>query len=227
MKDLYRSLGWRALVINEGYMSPQQAGFFRRLLAENPSITRILEIGFNAGHSSYVFLSARPDITVVSFDLGEHAYVAKAKAFMDVKFPGRHTLVLGDSRETIPRYSAEQQGATFDLIFIDGGHDYDVAAADLLNCQALAKPSGLVLMDDLRSWETWGIGPVRAWDEAKQGGMVEELQLVQDGEPVTAIMPKRGTTAAWAVGRYLSPDAGAQRSPVLPQASGTRSSART
>src|ERR1022692_207218 len=184
MKDLYRSLGWRALVIGEGYLSPEQARFFRRLLAENPSITRILEIGFNAGHSSYVFLGARPDISVVSFDLGEHAYVAKAKAFMDVKFPGRHALVLGDSRETIPRYSAEYQGATFDLIFIDGGHDYDVAVADLLNCRAMAQPSGLVVMDDLRSWETWGIGPVRAWEKAKQGGMVEELQLVQDGEPV-------------------------------------------
>ena len=130
--------------------------FFRRLLAENPSITRILRIGFNAGHSSYVFLGARPDITVVSFDLGEHAFVAKAKAFMDGKFPGRHTLVLGDSRETIPRYSAEHRSATFDLIFIDGDHDhdYDVAVADLLNCRAMARPSGLVVMDDLRSWET-------------------------------------------------------------------------
>jgi hypothetical protein len=226
MKDLYRGLGWRALIIGEGYLSPEQAGFFRRLLAENPSITRILEVGFNAGHSSYAFLSARPDVTVVSFDLGEHAYVAKAKAFMDVKFPGRHALVLGDSRETIPRYSAEHQGTAFDLIFIDGGHEYDVAVADLLNCQAMAQPSGLVVMDDLRSWETWGIGPVRAWEEAKQQGMVEELQLVQDGEPVTAIRPKRGTTAAWAVGRYLLPDAGERRSPVLPQASGASSSAR-
>lgn len=128
--------------------------FFRRLLAENPSITRILRIGFNAGHSSYVFLGARPDITVVSFDLGGHAFVAKAKAFMDGKFPGRHTLALGDSRETIPRYSAEHRSATFDLIFIDGDHDDDVAVADLLNCRAMARPSGLVVMDDLRSWET-------------------------------------------------------------------------
>ena len=225
MKDLYRGLGWQALWISEGYLSHEQARFFCRLLAENPSITRILEVGFNAGHSSYMFLSARPDITVVSFDLGVHAYVAKAKAFMDVKFPGRHTLVLGDSRETIPSYSAEHQGAAFDLIFIDGGHEYDVAIADLLNCQAMAQPSGLVVMDDLRQWESWGIGPVRAWSEAKHAGMVEELQLVQDGQPVTVIRRKRVTTA-WGVGRYQLPDAGQRQSPVLPQASGTSSSAR-
>ena len=220
MKDLYRGLGWQAMWISEGYLSNEEAGFFRRLLAENPSIKKILEVGFNAGHSSYAFLGARPDVTVVSFDLGEHAYVAKAKAFMDMKFPGRHTLVLGDSRETLPRYSAEHPDAAFDLIFIDGGHEYDVAVADLLNCQAMAHPSGLVVMDDLRSWETWGIGPVRAWSEAKKEGMVEELQLVQDGEPVTVIRRKR-VTAAWGVGRYLSPDGAERRSPVLPHALGT------
>ena len=34
-----------------------------------------LEIGFNAGHSSAVFLGTRNDIEITSFDLGAHDYV--------------------------------------------------------------------------------------------------------------------------------------------------------
>lgn len=211
MKDLHRSLGWRVLSV-EGYLSPRQAAFFGRLLVENPGITKILEIGFNAGHSSYVFLGARPDITVVAFDLGAHAYVTKAKELIDRKFPGRHTLILGDSRDTLPRYKAEHPDAAFDLIFVDGGHEYDVAFADLLNCHAMAQSAGLVVMDDMRLWKTWGVGPVRAWAEAKRTGTVEELQLVQDGLPVTAIRRKMVTTA-WAVGRYMSPGAPGRSAP--------------
>ena len=214
MRDLHRSLGWRALRV-EGYLSPLQAAFFRRLLVENPGVTKILEIGFNAGHSSYAFLGARPDITVVSFDLGDHAYVAKAKEFIDTKFPGRHTLVLGDSRDTVPRYNAEHSGAAFGLIFVDGGHEYNVALADLLNCHAMAQSPGLVVMDDMRPWKTWGIGPVRAWSEARRKGTVEELQLLQDGVPVTAVRRKM-VTSAWAVGRYMSLSAAGRDAPPWP-----------
>jgi predicted O-methyltransferase YrrM len=202
MGDLHRSLGRHQLYI-EGYLGREQATFFRRLLAKDPTITKILEVGFNAGHSSYLFLSARPDVTVVSFDLGAHRYVARAKAFLDMKFPGRHTLVLGDSREMVPRYQADHESAAFDLTFIDGGHEYEVAIADIRNCQAMAKPSGLVVMDDLQQWQTWGVGPVRAWSEAKQLGMIEELQLVQDGRTVTEVRRKL-VTHAWALGRYFA-----------------------
>lgn len=200
MKDLHRSLGWRQLTM-EGYLGRRQTMFFRHLLAENPKVTKILEVGFNAGHSSYLFLSARPDVTVVSFDLGDHEYVARAKAFIDTKFPGRHTLVLGDSRKTLAKYRTDHE-STFDVLFIDGGHDYDVAIADILNCQGMAKPSGLVVMDDMLPWRPWGVGPVRAWAEAIQLGIIEELQLMQDGRQVTTVR-RKPVTNAWAVGRYL------------------------
>ena len=96
----------------------------------------IMEIGFNAGHSALLFLAITPPTTkVVSFDLGEYAYVFAAKRYIDSLFPGRHTLVTGDSTVTIPKY--EEQVAhrmkdintappmRFDIIFIDGGHQND------------------------------------------------------------------------------------------------------
>jgi predicted O-methyltransferase YrrM len=197
--ELHRSLGWRMITM-EGYLRQQQADYFSTFLATIHSVRTILEVGFNAGHSSYIFLNARPDVRVVSFDLGEHRYVPAAKTFIDRKFPGRHELVLGDSKATVPRYQEAYPDSRFDLAFIDGGHDYEVASSDLNNCRNLAR-GGFVIMDDLLGWTTWGAGPVRAWAEACGTGLVNALQLVQDGRPVESVSQKTAT-AAWALGRY-------------------------
>ncbi|HEX2818678.1 MAG TPA: class I SAM-dependent methyltransferase [Streptosporangiaceae bacterium] len=196
---LHRSLGLRALMI-EGFLSREQGAWFGRLLAADAAITRIIEVGFNAGHSSCAFLAAREDVTVVSFDLGLHGYVTRAKQYIDKAFPGRHTLVIGDSRETLPRYRADHPAAVFDLAFVDGGHDYDVARADLVTILPMIRPSGLIVMDDVMPWKTFGRGPDRAWSEAKREGLVSEVGLLQDGRPVAAVR-HRSVTSAWAVGR--------------------------
>lgn len=199
MGRLHRSLGLQALKI-EGYLSRKQADWFRDLLEKNPSVTRIIEIGFNGGHSSCVFLSARDDITVVSFDLGFHGYVTRAKQYIDQTFPGRHTLVLGDSRETVPAYRADHPAEMFNLAFVDGGHEYEVASADLRNILPMTHPAGLIVMDDLKTWKNYGRGPNQAWHEAKEEGIVSELELLQDGNAVSAVR-HRTTTSVWAVGR--------------------------
>lgn len=198
--ELHRSLGLQSLGL-EGFLRHDQADYLHELIVDNSTIRTVLEIGFNAGHSSYVFLAARPDVQVVSFDLGEHGYVSAAKDFIDKKFPGRHQLVLGDSTVTVPRYRQSNTDAAFDLAFIDGGHDYAVARADLSNCQPLVVREGLVVIDDLLEWKSWGVGPVRAWTEARDEGMVTQLELVQDGQRVDTVH-RKAATAAWGLGRY-------------------------
>jgi predicted O-methyltransferase YrrM len=198
--ELHRSLGWQVLGL-EGFLRLDQASYLHNLLVHNPSVRTVLEIGFNAGHSSYVFLEARPDVQVVSFDLGEHGYVSAAKEFIDKKFPGRHQLVMGDSTVTVPQFRERCPDAVFDLAFVDGGHDYEVAIADLRNCQPLVAAGGLVVMDDLLEWKSWGIGPTRAWTEVSEEGLVTPLELVQDGKQVETVR-RKSATAAWGLGRY-------------------------
>lgn len=145
-----------------------------RRFAMQSSVQTILEIGFNGGHSAEVFLKSNPGCRVVSFDLGEHAYVHVGKEYIDTAFPERHTLILGNSVWTLSSYPQ----TTFDIIFIDGGHDVFVAVSDLIHCKRFAHESTLVFMDDVverPDWtKHWNVGPTTAWKEAVRNGVVRQ-----------------------------------------------------
>jgi FkbM family methyltransferase len=150
----------------------------------------IMEIGFNGGHSALLFLAnTPPDTKVVSFDLGEYAYVFAAKRYIDSVFPGRHTLVTGDSTTTIPKYEeqvAHRMNDTktapplrFDLIFIDGGHQNDIPMKDILNSQRLARDGRTVVaMDDISRDPSrqahYTIQPTKAWSQMVDAGVIRE-----------------------------------------------------
>lgn len=161
------------------------------------------EIGFNAGLSARAFLEADPDIRVVSFDLCETRSAPAgriAKASIDKKYPGRHTLVGGDSRDTVPKYAANNPDVRFDVVFIDGGHLYEIARADIDNMRALSTPETAVIMDDLVPWFAYGIGPAKAWQDAIDEGVIEQVEVFQDGKPVQKLKPPG--LRAWALGHY-------------------------
>jgi predicted O-methyltransferase YrrM len=144
-------------------------------LSSDKNIKNIFEIGFNAGHSADLFLGINSECNMVSFDIGEHSYVKVAKEFIDTFYPNRHTLILGDSTKTIPKY---ESNIKFDLIFIDGGHSYDVARADLLNCKRFAHKDTIVIMDDTMYKKEWEVeytkGPTRAWQECIKNNIIIE-----------------------------------------------------
>jgi hypothetical protein len=190
--------------VPEGSASDELLQFSTRLLQQNRDIERVAETGFNTGVSSRAFLSARPDVTVVSFDIGQHLSVRRAKAAIDRNCPGRHELVLGDSTETLPAYARTHPATRFDLVFIDGGHDYEVARADLRNFQGMCHEQTIVIMDDVTPWWRWGEGPTRAWHEALEIGLITRASLYKNGQPVTE-PTGRAFDCIWAVGYYRNP----------------------
>ena len=147
-------------------------------LTNKPNIN-VMEIGFNAGHSAEVFLQNNMCLTLTSFDLGVHNYVMTAKEYIEATYPNRHNLILGDSTTTIPIYSKNNKDIKFDVIFIDGGHAYEIAKADMENCFHLAHKDTIVILDDTiftRGWEQgWTIGPTRSWTEHLQQNKIVEL----------------------------------------------------
>lgn len=163
----------------EGYSQqiPEQVADLLSVI--NKPNLNVMEIGFNAGHSAEVFLKNNKDLLLTSFDLGEHDYVLPAKEYIDSTFPNRHKLILGDSRITVPKFINENKGLTFDVIFIDGGHDYEIAKADMINCMSLAHKDTIVLLDDTmfrNDWiQDWTKGPTRTWVEFIEQNKIKEI----------------------------------------------------
>lgn len=170
-------------------------------LAVRSTTKLICEVGFNAGFSSWAFLSASSDVTVVSFDLAAYDYSAAAKAHIEEHFPGRHTLIRGDSHTTIAEYAKEHPDKRFDVIFVDGDHSVEGARADLDDLRALATAESVVVMDDITPWLWFGEGPTQAWREAVDEGRILHTSYFCDGEPVDEVTPP--AARAWAEGRYV------------------------
>ncbi len=124
----------------------------------------VLEVGFNAGHSATIFLE-NTDRNVISFDIFEEGNIVDvAKEYIDMTYPNRHTLVIGDSRETVPRFNFENG---ISAIYIDGDHSYEYAKADIINCLDKATRGGIIIVDDILSvGYACDEGPGRAWEES-------------------------------------------------------------
>ena len=168
----------------QGGTSPAQHEYLRAAAA---GMALAGETGFAEGRSAAALLSANETIRVVSFEIADHYDLHLAKYGIDGAFPGRHSLVQGDSRETVPQWD----GALFDLFFVDGDHSLDGATADLAAALAMTHPGSLIVIDDLTPWKPWGEGPTEAWLRFVASGAVVATGLFAD--PVN--------DRVWAAGR--------------------------
>ncbi len=164
----------------EGYSQqvPKQVERLKMLISGN-NIKNVMEIGFNAGHSSEIMLETNKNINLVSFDINIHKYTKVGKEYIDKTYVNRHTLIIGDSMISVPEYIKSNSHKKFDLIFIDGGHDYKVAKADVENCRQLAHKDTIVIVDDvvytIGSKRAWTIGPSNVWKEYVAGNLISEI----------------------------------------------------
>jgi predicted O-methyltransferase YrrM len=177
LQDFLRNRGFTNF---EGYSQqvPEQCRDLIEIIS-NPSNLNMMEIGFNAGHSSELFLKNNANLQLTSFDIGQHGYLNIGKQYIDKVFENRHTLILGDSTKTIPKFINDYPNKKFDVIFIDGGHTYPVANADLINCKHLAHSETIVIMDDTmynNHWvASWNTGPTQTWKEHILNKKVQEI----------------------------------------------------
>ena len=187
MEDIPKSISgyYRRLGLNdtlfEGHIGLNHSEQdFLKYMVSNKNIKRVIEIGFNGGHSADLFLSSNPDIHLISFDLGSHSYVQHGKKYIDMKYPERHTLILGDSRETVPEFYRTNPTTTFDFIFIDGGHYTGVPESDLSNCRVLSHKDTLVVMNDTRQQniKPWNIEPNQVWTKYCNKGWITSFGSV-------------------------------------------------
>lgn len=192
---------------NEGYSTEKQRNTFKKDCQSIPRLKKVLEIGFNGGHSCEAFLNSGSEITVTSFDINKHPYTQTGVDFMSQKYPDRFQFIPGDSADTINAYAADHPGEKFDLIFIDGCHEHSAAVKDIENCRKLAHEETVVWIDDYVSW-----GAKTAIDQCAKEGLIKILEVKSEWEPLEdplRIKISQGKSGynpalrAWVIAKYL------------------------
>ena len=144
-------------------------------IAGIPCVKIVCEIGFNAGHSSLLWLSASPDITVYTFDNLLFDYVQAAVRYIMDLYPGRFHLIAGDSTKSVPFASLHTKDKC-DVMFIDGNHFDGGAYIDMVNFRSFANPDFHVLiLDDVFCNEFYCEDPTRCLKKAINENLVEEV----------------------------------------------------
>jgi SAM-dependent methyltransferase len=199
MEGIFRHAHGPGNALADGISCLAQVLYLMYLARARKAIS-IAEIGFNIGFSSIAFLESSPQAKVTSFEINTEASVESAKEFIDSRYPDRHHLIYGDSTHTIPAFQMPLSSDGFDLVFIDGGHDYSCVKADIANARRLAKPGATIVVDDLTPWFKWGVGPATAWDEAVRDDIVTPLEYMSDALAVSRVQGP--AERVWAVGQY-------------------------
>jgi predicted O-methyltransferase YrrM len=120
----------------------------------------------------------------MSIDIGAHEYVRPASNYINFLHPGRHRLIIGDSTEVFPTL-VKAVNSKMDLIFIDGGHAYEIAKSDLECALAMSHADTIIVMDDTIYFPNWekdySKGPTTVWMEAVANGFIkDDVRLTMD-----------------------------------------------
>jgi predicted O-methyltransferase YrrM len=157
------------------YDVPEQVDLILKIISDC-NLKKILQIGFNVGHSAELFLS-ETKASVISFELNSNLFISDLCVLLNKGYKKRHKIVYGNSKLTIPKYIADNPKLKFDLIFIDGGHDLRTAYSDIKNCFKLAHEKTIVVMDDVVRKNvdaSWVAGPTMAWQRAIEDRLIAE-----------------------------------------------------
>jgi mannosyltransferase OCH1-like enzyme len=132
----------------------------------------ILEIGFLHGTSSLLFLM-NTSANVTSIDINPSSNAD----FLSKKY-NKFTFIQGDSNNITTDLINNNY---FDLIFIDGSHDYNVIKKDLYNAIQMLHIDGYIIINDVVSDDMkmcWNTGPNKIYEELLNGTNTENIPII-------------------------------------------------
>ena len=91
-------------------------------------------------------------------------------------FPGRLTLTIGDSRDTVPKFHKLHPHVSCDMVVIDGGHHENIPERDLDNFNYMTKSiNNIIILDDWPGLEDVNITIGQMWRKNIQVYKVKEI----------------------------------------------------
>jgi predicted O-methyltransferase YrrM len=122
-----------------------------------PDAREILEVGTYDGRAALLLANLFPQARVTTIDLAANdpIYAQSYQSARTAEFVRRRDETLSRSNrvqflETNSLSLVTDLGSgRFDLVWVDGDHDFPVVAVDLANAVRLAKPGGFVMCDDV------------------------------------------------------------------------------
>ncbi len=146
------------------------------MLVQALFVETVCETGFNAGHSTLMWLTTNPKARVYSFDIGSHEYSRPMAQYLAEEFPGRLHVTWGDSTVTLPAFRKAHPEVTCDFLIIDGGHSHEVCQSDYDNFKEMANDKSIILLDNYPDKrKTWQKDLGDVWEQAKQKGEIIEI----------------------------------------------------
>jgi hypothetical protein len=145
------------------------------LFAELSPRFQVCEVGFNLGHSAHTWLLSSNHTNVLSFSLDTpHARVIAD--YLNRRYNDRLSMVWGNTMSTLPQFDIRNPEVKCDLMFVDGGHQYQFAFSDLNHMRLLARRGlNIVVFDDSPCEAPFCVGPNNAWDTCVRGHLLKQL----------------------------------------------------
>lgn len=124
-------------------------------------IESYLEIGVRRGRSMSMIASQHPNCYIAGFDMWIENYAGMdnpgpdfvKKQLQEIGYTGKLEFFNGDSKKTVPDYFIRNPDQYFDLITVDGDHSAFGAKTDLDNTLKHLKIGGILVFDDICSYE--------------------------------------------------------------------------
>lgn len=156
------------IIPTEGSIGDEEARFLGNLVRGKGEIV-VAQTGLGMGKSAWAFLAANKHLRLFSFDVMGQEMTEQVAKIIAEQFYGRHIIVKGDSKKTVPGYPLDD----CPLVFIDGGHDLETAMTDLTSFHKVGRT---VVMDDVYH----GSDVLRAWEFHR--GLKKVVQLLHQIE---------------------------------------------
>lgn len=146
LQELIKTLSKENVMTNEAELT----AIVKWLYASEPKNGEVaIELGSFQGKTARVMGAALEaigvDCKVISVDCFLYCAGCRVKwQMLNGPYASRNELVVADTRDFMPKYC----GSTVAFIFVDAGHEYEEAKADVLNSMDKLRVGGVLFIDD-------------------------------------------------------------------------------